>query len=187
MKQFAAIALGLALAPAIAQQPQLPGGRVPGRAPAPPAIQPKPEELNKVREKTEQIEALIKELKASRANPELLGDVEVYSKAGRMLQEFPELFGTQNAIEHSFLVLDQGIERARQLQSGRPHWSHGKKQIHAYYSEIEGSLQPYGVTLPENYDPANPARLYVWLHVRHNNSTEAEFIFNFLNPRPPGT
>src|SRR5437879_3983456 len=168
----------LALAPAFAQQPALrqPGGKGPGR-PVPPAIQPKPEELAKVREKTEQIEALVKDLKAKHANPELVGDVEVYSKAGRMLLAFPELFGTQNAIDHSFVVLDQGIERAKQLQSGQPQWNQGKKQIHAYYSEIDGSVQPYGVTLPANYDPARPARLYVWLHGRQNNTTEAEFIF----------
>src|SRR5260221_4806371 len=165
---------------------QQPGGKGGGRPPGPPPIQPKAEELAKVREKAEQIEALVKDLKAKRANPELLGDVEVYSKAGRMLLEFPELFGTQNAIDHSFVVLDQGIERAKQLQSGQPQWNQGKKQIHAYYSEIDGSVQPYGVTLPANYDPAMPARLYVWLHGRQNNTTEAEFIFNFLNPRPPG-
>src|SRR5438876_4689918 len=186
MKQFAAIIMALVLAPAIAQQPQQPGARGPGRAAAPPAIQPKPEEMAKVREKTEQIEALVKELKTARANPDLLGDVEVFSKAGRMLLEFPELFGTQNAIDHSFLVLDQGIERAKQLLSGQPQWNQGRKQIHAYYSAIDGSVQPYGITLPANYDPAKPARLYVWLHGRQNNTTESEFISSFLTPRPPG-
>jgi len=165
---------------------QQPGGKGSGRPPGPPPIQPKAEELAKVTEKTEQIEALVKDLKAKRANSELLGDVEVYSKAGRMLLEFPELFGTQNAIDHSFVVLDQGIERAKQLQSGQPQWNQGKKQIHAYYSEIDGSVQPYGITLPSNYDPAKPTRLYVWLHGRQNNATEAEFIYSFQTPRPPG-
>jgi pimeloyl-ACP methyl ester carboxylesterase len=181
----------LALAPAIAQQtiyPVLPRQQPAARGlrPTQPAIQPKPEELAHVKDKTEQIEALLKDLKAKHPSPELLADVEVYGKAGRMLLEFPELFGTQNAIDHSFLVLDQGIERAKQLQSGQPQWTQGKKQIHAYYSEIDGSVQPYGITLPANYDPAKPARLYVWLHGRQNNTTEAEFIFSFQNPRPPG-
>jgi pimeloyl-ACP methyl ester carboxylesterase len=186
MKQFliatyvcATIALGLAIA-------QQPGGKKTGRPAPPPSIQPKPEEFATVKDKTEQIDALVKDLKAKQADPQLLGDVEVYSKAGRMLLEFPELFGTQNAIDHSFLVLDQGIERAKQLQTGQPQWNQGKKQIHAYYSEIDGSVQPYGITLPANYDPTKPARLYVWLHGRQNNTTEAEFIFSFLNPRPPG-
>src|SRR5579864_8444617 len=165
--------------------PGQPAARGP-RRPPPPAIQPKPEELAHVKDKTEQIEALVKDLKAKHANPELVGDVEVYSHAGRMLLEFPELFGTQNAIDHSFLVLDEGIERARQLLNGQPPSPTDKKQIHAYYSEIDGSVQPYGITLPANYDPSKPARLYVWLHGRQNNTTEAEFIHNFLTPRPPG-
>src|SRR5437016_5135261 len=156
-----------------------------GAAPLPP-VKPKPEELATIKDKTEQIEALVKDLKAKHANAELLGDVEVYAKAGRMLLEFPDMFGTQASIEHSFAVLDQGIERARQLQSNQPQWNQGKKQIHAYYSEIDGAVLPYGVTLPENYDPTKPTRLYVWLHGRQNNTTEAEFIHGFLTPRGPG-
>ncbi len=165
--------------PVLPQQPL-------GRRAVPPSIQPKPEELAKVKEKTEQIEALVKDLKAKHANPALVGDIEVYSKAGRMLLEFPELFGTQNGIDHSFRVLDQGIERARQLLNGQPPSNADKKQIHAYVSEIDGSIQPYGITLPANYDPAKPTRLYVWLHGRQNNTTESEFIYNFLTPRAPG-
>ena len=178
---FAAVSLGQVVP---AQQP---GGRGGRGAPPPPPIEPKPQELATVAEKTEQIESLMKELRIKHADPQMLGDVEVYAKAGRMLLEFPELFGTQNAINHSFLVLDQGIERAKQLQSGQPQWNQGRKQIHAYYSEIDGSVQPYGVTLPANYDPARPARLYVWLHGRQNNTTESEFISSFLTPRPPGS
>lgn len=150
----------------------------------PPSIQPQPEDLAKIREKTEQIETLVTDLKHSNADPVLLNDVEVYAHAGRMLLEFPELFGTQNAIDHSFLVLDQGIVRARQLQSGKPQWEAGTKRIEAYRSEMDDSVQPYGVTLPSNYDAAKPARLYVWLHGRQNNTTEAEFIYGFLRPRP---
>jgi prolyl oligopeptidase family protein len=154
--------------------------------PAPAAITAKPNELATIKEKTGQIEALVNELKARRADPVLLGDVEVYAKAGTMLLEFPDMFGNQAAIEHAFTVLDQGIERARQLQSNQPRWNQGQKQILAYYSEIDGAVLPYGVTLPENYDPARPTRLYVWLHGRQNNTTEAEFIHGFLRPRAPG-
>src|SRR6185369_6941454 len=192
---FAVMSAVLASPLAIAQQPvpaspaavPQPVGRGPGRGtPAPPPVVPKAEELAQIKDKTLQIEALVSDLKSRRASPELLGDVEVYAKAGRMLLEFPDMFGTQAAIDHSFTVLDQGIERAKQLQANQPRWNQGKKQIHAYYSEIDGAVLPYGITLPENYDPSKPARLYVWLHGRQNNTTEAEFIYGFLTPRPPG-
>ena len=176
-----ALAAGLALRLGIAQQsapvrpptsqPQS-AGRGAGRGtPTPPPVVAKPEDLARIKAQTEQIEALMKDLRARHADPELLGDVEVYAKAGRMLLEFPDMFGTQAAIDHSFVVLDQGIERAKQLESNQPQWHQGKKQIHAYYSEIDGAVLPYGVTLPENYDPEKPTRLHVWLHGRQNNTT----------------
>src|SRR5580658_3473315 len=127
--------------------------------PPPPRVMPKPEELAKIREKTEQIEKLVAELKAKHADPVLLNDVEVYAKAGRFLIEYPELFGTQAAIDHSFEVLDQGIERAHQLMEGKPGWEQGNKRIEAYRSAVDGALQPYGLTFPANYDPSKPTRL----------------------------
>jgi len=49
---------------------------------------------------------------------------------------------------------------------------------------MDGSVQPYAITLPEGYDPAKPARLYVWMHGRQNNTTESEFIFSQQTFRP---
>jgi len=186
---YAIIVLALAFQTGIPQQPAPPtaargGGQ--GRGATPPPVQATPEELAKIKEKTGQIEAFVKDLKARRAQPELVGDVEVYAHAGHMLLEYPDMFGTQAAIEHAFDTLDQGIERGKQLQANQPQWNQGKKQIHAYYSEIDGAVLPYGVTLPENYDPSKPARLYVWLHGRQNNTTEAEFIYGHLNRRGAG-
>ncbi len=126
----------------------------------------------------------MKQLKAKHADTDLVGDVEVFAKAGRYLLDYPELFGTQNAIDHSLVVLDLGIARAKQLSDGASPWNTGKKQVHAYYSEIDGSVQPYAITLPEGYDPAKPARLYVWMHGRQNNTTESEFIFSQQTFRP---
>jgi len=113
-----ALAAGLAFRLAIAQQSvpvppptaqrQSAGRGARRETPAPPPVVAKPEELARIKAQTEQIEALVKDLKARHADPELLGDVEVYAKAGRMLLEFPDMFGTQAAIDHSFVVLDQG-------------------------------------------------------------------------------
>src|SRR5438876_6765651 len=194
MKQLLSITLAFTLVrlisqPSAAQQAQpspTPGGRGGRGGATPPPIQAKPEELAKIKEKTEQIDALVKDLKAKRANPELVGDVEVYAHAGKMLLEYPDMFANQNAIEHAFTTLDQGIERGKQLQANQPQWNQGKRRIHAYTSEIDGAVLPYGVTLPDNYDPGRPTRLYVWLHGRQNTTTETEFIYGFLSRRGAG-
>src|SRR3954462_11932106 len=98
MKRLATFAL--LLLPAIvkisAQQPAQPPAPAPNAAAgrggrggrgAPP-VQPKPEELAKIAEKASQIEAAVKELRAKHADATLVGDVEVYAKAGRFLIEF---------------------------------------------------------------------------------------------------
>jgi hypothetical protein len=178
MKRFTTLALALVgLAAGIAQQRG-------GRGPAAPPFQPKIEEMAKIREKSEQLEGLLKELRAKHPDPELLGDVEVYAKAGRFLLEYPELIANQAAVDHAMTVLDLGAERAGQLASGQSPWTKGKKQLHAYYSAIDGSIQPYAITLPEGYDPGKPTRLYVWMHGRQNNTTESEFLFAQQTFRP---
>ncbi|HWD98411.1 MAG TPA: alpha/beta hydrolase-fold protein [Bryobacteraceae bacterium] len=194
MNKFATLAIAsvatvVVLLPVVAQQPAAqPPAATPGRGRGgrgfQPPVQPKPEEIAQVKAKTEQIDGMVRELKAKHADPDLVGDVEVYGKAGRMLLEFPDQFFTQNGIDHALNVLDQGIERAKQLQAGQSPWTQGKKQIHAYYSAIDGSVQPYGITLPENYDASKPARLYVWMHGRANTMTEAEFLHNFPSQGP---
>ena len=41
-------------------------------------------------------------------------------------------------------------------------------------------MLPYGITLPENYDPAKPTRLYVWLHGRNNTESSDQYPAHFL-------
>ena len=143
-----------------------------------------PTDLQQIQTKTEDLEAKVKALRTKHTDPVLLGDVEVYAHAGRMLIEFPELIANQNAVSHAFAVLDTGGERAKQLEADQSPWNKGAKQTHAYYSAIDGSVQPYGVTIPASYDGTKPTRLYVWLHGRQNNTTESEFLFAFPNSGP---
>jgi len=180
---FAAASLSAQTPPAASAQ--TPPAARPARV-APPPVQPKPEELAQIQAKTEQMEERVRALWKKTVDASLVTDLAVYAKAGRYLLDFPELFGTQNAIDHSLLVLDQGLEQAKQLQTGVVPDSAAKSQIHAYTSAMDGSVQPYHISLPANYDPMRPARLYVWMHGRQNNTTESEFIYSFMKPRPPG-
>jgi pimeloyl-ACP methyl ester carboxylesterase len=171
---------------------QAPATKTPARsgpqkkAPTPPPITAKPDELAQIAAKTEQIAALVAELKAKAAAPELVTDVEVYAHAGRMLLAYPDMFTNQGAIARALTTLDQGSERARQLLAGAPQWVQGKRRIHAYTSAIDGAVLPYGVTLPDNYDAGKPTRLYVWLHGRSNTMVETEFIHAHLNRKGAG-
>jgi hypothetical protein len=156
------------------------------KAPTPPPITAKPAELARIKEKTDQLAALVRDLKASRAEAKLVADVEVYAHAGRMLQEYPDMFANQSSIDRAFATLDRGIERANQLKAGQPQWNQGNRQIHAYVSEIDGAVVPYGIALPDNYDPSKPTRLYVWLHGRSNTMIETDFISGFLSRKGSG-
>lgn len=184
-----ALAFSLLLQTASAQAPAVKSAQGAGpqkKAPAPPPLTAKPEELAQIKAKTAQLVALVQELKVKGAAVELVTDVEIYAHAGRMLLDYPDMFTNQGAIAHAFTALDQGIERARQLLAGAPEWLQGKRRIHGYTSAIDGAVLPYGVTLPDNYDPAQPTRLYVWLHGRSNTMVETEFIYGHLNRKGLG-
>jgi len=149
----------------------------------PPPVIPKAEELAAIRAKVETLDKMLSALTAAKANADLVTDVEVYSKAGHFLLEFPQTFFTQDGINQAITVVDEGLNRAAQLQNNAPAWANAKgRKIHAYRSPLDGSVQPYGVTIPESYDPAKPARLYVWLHGRDQTLTEASFLAKFPKP-----
>ncbi len=175
----------LAIACVMAAQAQPPAGR--GRGAPPPQLTS--EQKSQYQGKIAELDAMVKGLRAAHANEDLIADVDIYAKAGKWLMEFPQGFGNAAAIVNYLAVLDQGLERGRLLQKGQSPWVLEKgRKVLGYYSALDGSVQPMGVTIPESYDPAKPDRLYVWLHGRNNGLTEAGFINGFHNaPRFPNT
>ncbi len=143
-----------------------------------------PEQKVHMEMKVRSIDATVDHLRKRGADPDLLADVDVYAKAGKWLLEFPEDFFTPADVDRAFAVLDTGMERARQLQDGKSPWMEERRRAHGFYSALDGSVQPYGVTLPPSYDGAKPLRLYVWLHGRAARLTEASFLYAFPNQGP---
>src|SRR3954452_21965771 len=90
-----------------------------------PSIKPTPDEIGQIDSRVKEIDRILAHVKADR---DLTADVEVYSKAGKMLLEFPEDFFTQDGINHAIAVLDTGVERAKQLQSGEAKCTSGTKR-----------------------------------------------------------
>jgi len=159
----------------LGQQPQAKGKQAPFQLTA--------EQKSQVQAKLGTLSAMVRSLKAKRADESLLADVEVYEKSGQFLLEFPETFVNQDGVTQLLTVLDQGIERATQLQKGQSPWvaQKGRKAL-GYYSALDGSVQPMGLTIPDSYDGTKPVRLYVWLHGRDANLGEASFLWRFSRP-----
>src|SRR5437016_7767511 len=160
-----------------------------GRGAAPPPPQLTAEQKGQYQSKIDELDSIVKGLRSKRVNEDLIADVDIYAKAGKWLLEFPQGFGNPQGIATYLGVLDQGLERGRQLQKGESPWVMEKgRKVLGYYSPLDGSVQPMGVTIPDPYDASKPDRLYVWMQGRKNGLTEASFIAGIKNaPQFPST
>ena len=117
-------------------------------------------------------------VKAQAKNPklaDLLPDVEVYFKATDWALRYNEMFNVKD-IKTALSQLEEGRLRAEELKAGNAPWT---KQtglvVRGYRSKIDGSVQPYGMVIPETgFD--GPKRLDIWCHGRFENTTEMGFI-----------
>jgi hypothetical protein len=104
----------------------------------------------------------------------LLPDVQIYHKAVDWPLRYHELIDVKKAR----LALRHGMERARQLRAGQSPWV-VNGGVRAYASKIDGSIQPYMVMMPADYNEAKkraPYRLDFFYHGRGENLTELNFI-----------
>jgi hypothetical protein len=160
-------------------------GEVPGQQPQPkkkaakvdPAAN-KPDEatLKQIAENTEQLRQAVAKLTGFRYLP----DVEVYLKAAEWIVRHGEWL-TADAGKQTLRVLDAGLERAKAAAQGKAPWAdvRGKPVVFGYRSEVDGSVQPYSLMFPENFDPKDKTkkfRLDVVLHGRDATLTEVKFI-----------
>lgn len=167
---------------AAGQQPPAPPQK---KGAQPPPVHPTVEETRNMQAKVDAIEGSLAKFRAKGVSAALLADVEVYANAGRLLLEFPDDFFTQDGINHTLAVLDLGIARAKQMETGQAPWlTTTGRHVQGFVSELDGSVQPYGVSIPASYTGERPVRLYVWMHGRQARTSEAEFIFAYPNGGP---
>jgi dienelactone hydrolase len=161
----------------------------PSRFAAPKSYHPTADELGQIRVRTAQLEAALKTLAAQRVAPDLQADVEIYHKAAVWILRYAdEEFFAKRYVADTLAVLDRGLARAKELAAGRPGWAKQKGQlVRAYRSRVDGSVQPYGLAIPESYDGRTPARLDVVLHGRGAALSEVNFIatHDSAKPLPP--
>ena len=79
-------------------------------------------------------------------------------------------------------ALARGRQRAELLAAGKTPWAERRGKVAlGYVSRIDGSVQPYGLIVPKDYDPSRAIRLDVVLHgsTRPVGLSELRFIDRF--------
>ncbi|HEY2147919.1 MAG TPA: hypothetical protein VGH32_08280, partial [Pirellulales bacterium] len=122
----------------------------------------------------------------------LLPDVQVFQKAVHDALEYTEFFAAGD-IEKAKSLLKEGRERAEQLLAGKAPWESATGLVvRGYISRIDGSVQPYGLVVPESYGGGSARHpLDIWFHGRGETLSEVNFIADREHSRgeftPPDT
>ncbi len=167
-----------------------PDAGAPSLAPPPPQVKLTPEDRASIGGKVVELELALAELRAARPAPgdEALFDIEVYAKAATWILRHEEEFFTRRYLADTSAVLDKGLARARGLAAeggARVPWNAERGRIvRAYRSRVDGSVQPYGLVIPESYDGSKPVRLDVVLHGRAPTMNEVSFITDHSAKKP---
>ena len=109
---------------------------------------------------------------------ELLPDVQIYHKAVSDALTYREFFKPQEISTAKSLLVD-GQTRAEQLKAGNAPWTTQTGLVpRGYVSKIDGSVQPYGLIIPDSFTPTGPHRwrMDLWFHGRGEVLSELNFL-----------
>lgn len=109
-----------------------------------------------------------------------IADVEVYLDAVRRPLKYDErLYAGRGSTPAAYALqtLSTGSDRADQLAKGQTPWM-TQSGVRGFYSRIDGSAQPYLLTMPEGYDAAakRQYRLDIFMHGRDDQVLEQQFM-----------
>jgi pimeloyl-ACP methyl ester carboxylesterase len=168
------------------------GAQNPPSNPAPAQFPPRgtgvsPQEKATLEQAVKQLSAKISALKLkNRSGPlaDRIADIEVYLDAVRRPLKYDErLFAGRGSTPVSYAqqTLAAGTDRANQLENGSAPWM-AASGVRGFYSKIDGSAQPYLLTMPENYDPSakREYRLDIFMHGRDDTVLEQQFMAKSL-------
>ncbi|MEX2213119.1 MAG: prolyl oligopeptidase family serine peptidase [Phycisphaeraceae bacterium] len=118
-----------------------------------------------------------KAIAAAKLSEDLLPDVAIYTKAVRWALDFDEFYDAKKDIAKAHATLDAAEAQLTEALSGKPPWVIRRGLVvRGYRSNIDDSVQPYGLHIPENLDLSKPVPLLVWLHGRGDKETDMHFI-----------
>lgn len=177
IKRFSSLVL-LAVAQAFADGPKDNSADAVRPVP-PPGIEVPADVRAKLTDGAKKLRAAIDDAaKAQAKNPliaDLLPDIEVYYKGIDWALRHNEFFNAKD-FKTAEEQLAEAMERAAQLKEGKAPWTRQTGLVvRGYKSSIDGSVQPYGMVVPDNaFDGAH--RLDIWCHGRIENVAELHFI-----------
>jgi hypothetical protein len=159
-----------------------------GQYEPPPAMLPDGDTLKEIANRTDELGREIGRLKSLGAADPFLADVEVYHKAAVYIQRHGEFYD-KDAGKWTLEAIDRGMLRASQQGRGQAPWLNmpGVSVVRGYRSLVDGSVQPYAVTLPPGYGQGQPKkwRVDVVLHGRNTKLTEVSFLHAFAEKPAP--
>ena len=120
----------------------------------------------------------VADLKAADGDQRLVADAEVFAKAAEWILRHGEFYKA-NYIAQTQAAIKIGFARVRELRREKSSWTRQTgTTIRGYYSRVDGSVQPYALTLPEGINPRSGDRwpLHVKLHGRAGTMNEVNFI-----------
>jgi len=113
-------------------------------------------------------------------------DVAVFAKGAEWAVRYESRFSPANRTL-VLRALSRGRERAAALMAGEFPWERRTgRVVRGYVSEVDGSVQPFGLIIPAGYDSRKPIRLDVVLHgsTRAGKGlTELKFMRRFDSDR----
>ena len=125
----------------------------------------------------------------------LVADVDVFAKAVEWAVRHNEFYAPSSGkgisawIGYAEKSLEIGMRRAEELAAGHPSWVlQPGSTIRGYYSKVDGSVQPYAVSLPTGINPRSGSRhrLHLKLHGRGTTLNELSFIAQHEGRALPG-
>ena len=128
------------------------------------------DELAQLHSKLDELNGAIKGLKEVKMDDDLIVDAEACGWVVENALRAPNVFGGDNEAQANpfnkcMASLDAGLRRAEQIKDGTADWPKMKGRVkRAYRSALDGTAQPYQLSIPASYDPAKATPLYVYLH-----------------------
>jgi hypothetical protein len=157
------------------------------RVPPPAPVTPTAAQLEALQGKLAEFKSAIQALKDAQADDDLIVDAEAYGWVVENVLRVPGGFVNAAAIGRCSSVLDDGLRRAAEIKAGTAAWPQLKGRVNrGYRSVLDGTAQPYHLSIPAAYDPSKPIPLVVYLHGHSHDTPDLGLTWVGGNDRPAG-